>query len=131
MIIKKKLLLKGLHCANCAAKIERAVQKLNIIEEASYNFNNSTLIINLEETHKDSIIKTIQEIVDRIEPGVKVIDRENLKRTVVHAPVKNSNNLKMQNNKEENLKLDKKKIVMSIIMIIVMDTVMMEKIVTS
>ncbi|WP_434291495.1 heavy metal translocating P-type ATPase [Clostridium botulinum] len=108
MIIKKKLLLKGLHCANCAAKIERAVQKLNIIEEANYNFNNSTLIINLEETHKDSIIKTIQEIVDRIEPGVKVIDKENLKRTVVHAPVKNSSNLKMQNNKEENLKLDKK-----------------------
>lgn len=108
MIIKKKLLLKGLHCANCAAKIERAVQKLNIIEEANYNFNNSTLIINLEETHKDSIIKTIQEIVDRIEPGVNVIDKENLKRTVVHAPVKNSSNLKMQNNKEENLKLDKK-----------------------
>ncbi|MFV3011231.1 heavy metal translocating P-type ATPase [Clostridium botulinum] len=108
MIIKKKLLLKGLHCANCAAKIERAVQKLNIIEEANYNFNNSTLIINLEETHKDSIIKTIQEIADRIEPGVKVIDKENLKRTVVHAPVKNSSNLKMQNNKEENLKLDKK-----------------------
>ncbi|WP_434282490.1 heavy metal translocating P-type ATPase [Clostridium botulinum] len=108
MIIKKKLILKGLHCANCAAKIERAVQKLNIIEEANYNFNNSTLIINLEETHKDSIIKTIQEIVDRIEPGVKVIDKEKLKRTVVHAPVKNSSNLKMQNNKEENLKLDKK-----------------------
>ncbi|EQB3100914.1 heavy metal translocating P-type ATPase [Clostridium botulinum] len=108
MIIKKKLLLKGLHCANCATKIERAVQKLNIIEEANYNFNNSTLIINLEETHKDSIIKTIQEIVDRIEPGVKVVDKENLKRTVVHAPVKNSSNLKMQNNKEENLKLDKK-----------------------
>ncbi|MBD5644120.1 cadmium-translocating P-type ATPase [Clostridium botulinum] len=108
MIIKKKLLLKGLHCANCATKIERAVQKLNIIEEANYNFNNSTLIINLEETHKDSIIKTIQEIVDRIEPGVKVIDKENLKRTVVHAPVKNSSNLKMENNKEENLKLDKK-----------------------
>ncbi|NFI09202.1 cadmium-translocating P-type ATPase [Clostridium botulinum] len=108
MIMKKKLLLKGLHCANCAAKIERAVQKLNIIEEANYNFNNSTLIINLEETHKDSIIKTIQEIVDRIEPGVKVIDKENLKRTVVHTPVKNSNNLKMENNKEENLKLDKK-----------------------
>ncbi|MCJ8170994.1 heavy metal translocating P-type ATPase [Clostridium botulinum] len=108
MIIKKKLLLKGLHCANCATKIERAVQKLNIIEEANYNFNNSTLIINLEETHKDSIIKTIQEIVDRIEPGVKVVDKENLKRTVVHTPVKNSSNLKMQNNKEENLKLDKK-----------------------
>ncbi|AVQ47204.1 heavy metal translocating P-type ATPase [Clostridium botulinum] len=108
MIIKKKLLLKGLHCANCAAKIERAVQKLDVIEEANYNFNNSTLIINLEEIHKDSIIKTVQEIVDRIEPGVKVIDKENLKRKVVQAPVKNSNNLNMQNNKEENLKLDKK-----------------------
>ncbi|NFG97316.1 cadmium-translocating P-type ATPase [Clostridium sporogenes] len=108
MIIKKKLLLKGLHCANCAAKIERAVQKLDVIEEATYNFNNSTLIINLEEVHKDSIIKTVQEIVDRIEPGVKVIDKENLKRKVVQAPVKNSNNLNVQNNKEENLKLDKK-----------------------
>ncbi|APF28197.1 cadmium-translocating P-type ATPase [Clostridium sporogenes] len=108
MIIKKKLLLKGLHCANCAAKIERAVQKLDVIEEATYNFNNSTLIINLEEVHKDSIIKTVQEIVDRIEPGVKVIDKENLKRKVVQAPVKNSNNLNVQNNKEENLKSDKK-----------------------
>ncbi|EPY2278228.1 heavy metal translocating P-type ATPase [Clostridium sporogenes] len=108
MIIKKKLLLKGLHCANCAAKIERAVQKLDVIEEATYNFNNSTLMINLEEVHKDSIIKTVQEIVDRIEPGVKVIDKENLKKKVVQASVKNSNNLNMQNNKEENLKLNKK-----------------------
>ncbi|EPY2274441.1 heavy metal translocating P-type ATPase [Clostridium sporogenes] len=108
MIIKKKLLLKGLHCANCAAKIERAVQKLDVIEEATYNFNNSTLMINLEEVHKDSIIKTVQEIVDRIEPGVRVIDKENLKRKVAQAPVKDSNNLNMQNNKEENLKLDKK-----------------------
>ncbi|MGO5074066.1 heavy metal translocating P-type ATPase [Clostridium sporogenes] len=108
MIIKKKLLLKGLHCANCAVKIERAVQKLDVIEEATYNFNNSTLMINLEEVHKDSIIKTVQEIVDRIEPGVKVIDKENLKKKVVQASVKNGNNLNMQNNKEENLKLNKK-----------------------
>ncbi|NFP91859.1 heavy metal translocating P-type ATPase [Clostridium sporogenes] len=109
MIIKKKLLLKGLHCANCAAKIERAVQKLDIIEEANYNFNNSTLIISLEETHKDSIIKTVQEIVDRIEPGVKVIDKENLKRKVSHAPIKNSNNLNLQNNNKLDLKNNKDK----------------------
>ncbi len=37
-----------------------------------------------------------------------MIDKENLKRKVVQAPVKNSNNLNVQNNKEENLKLDKK-----------------------
>ncbi|EJO5348373.1 cadmium-translocating P-type ATPase [Clostridium botulinum] len=108
MMIKKKLLLKGLHCANCAAKIERAVQKLDIIDEANYNFNNSTLIINLEETHKDIIIKTIQEIVDRIEPGVKVIDKENLKRKVAYSQIKNTNNFKIQNIKQDNLKLNKK-----------------------
>ncbi|MDU6877689.1 heavy metal translocating P-type ATPase [Clostridium tepidum] len=105
MIVKKKLLLKGLCCANCAAKIERAVQKLDIIENATYNFNNSTLIINLEEDNKDIIIKKVQEIVDRIEPGVKVIDKENLKRKAVSAPIKNSNKLNVQNNK--NLKIDK------------------------
>ncbi len=108
MVIKKKLLLKGLCCANCAAKIERAVQKLDIIDNATYNFNNSTLIINLEEDNKDVIIKKVQEIVDRIEPGgVKVIDKENLKRKAVSAPIKNSNNLNVSNNKDKNFKVDK------------------------
>ena len=37
-VMKKKFILKGLDCADCAAKMERAINKLDGVKEATVNF---------------------------------------------------------------------------------------------
>ncbi len=77
---KKVLVLMGLDCANCAAKIEKEVQNLSGIKAASVDFVSKKIFI---ETHSknnlEEIIDEIRKIVKRIEPDVKVIEAENKK----------------------------------------------------
>ena len=61
---KIKYLLKGLHCAGCAAKIQNTLSKTKGLENAALNFAAGTLSINPQYFHQ------AQEIIDSIEPGV-------------------------------------------------------------
>ncbi|WP_238884215.1 heavy metal translocating P-type ATPase [Clostridium sp. YIM B02551] len=68
-----KLILEGLDCANCAAKIESRVNALEEVEEASLNFSSNTLAISPKEaTNLDLIKNKVEEIVIKLEPHVKV-----------------------------------------------------------
>lgn len=72
-----KLILSGLDCANCANKIETKVNNLDGINEATLNFATSTLIIKLNGTiEREDAIKEIKSIVNKLEPGVKVFDKD-------------------------------------------------------
>lgn len=72
-----KLILSGLDCANCANKIETKVNNLNGVKEATLNFATSTLIIELNGTiEREDAIKEIKSIVNKLEPGVKVFDKD-------------------------------------------------------
>lgn len=72
-----KLILSGLDCANCANKIETKVNNLDGINEATLNFATSTLIIELNGTiEREDAIKEIKSIVNKLEPGVKVFDKD-------------------------------------------------------
>lgn len=68
-----KLQLKGLGCANCAAKIEKRVNDLEEVKEATVNFSMASLIIEKkEDADKNELIKKVKEIVISIEPDVVV-----------------------------------------------------------
>ncbi|HZK34866.1 MAG TPA: heavy metal translocating P-type ATPase [Bacillota bacterium] len=74
---KKKFILKGLGCANCAAKIEDNIGRLDAVNMASVNFAEGSLTIEL--AGKDRYPQTLAQIrkmVDSIEPGVKVSDHD-------------------------------------------------------
>lgn len=75
VLIKQSFILKGLGCSNCAAKIERAVNDLPYVIKAELNFATSKISIELSEDQR-SILSTVQEIADRIEPGITVIDTD-------------------------------------------------------
>jgi Cd2+/Zn2+-exporting ATPase len=62
--------LEGLHCAGCAKKIENAVQRMEGVAQASLDFANANLLVELHE-HQDpmQIVTQIEEIMARIEPG--------------------------------------------------------------
>lgn len=76
-----KLYLDGLDCANCAAKIEDKVNKLDEVEEASLNFSSGTLTILPKDIEsRESIIDKARDIVIKLEPHVKVIHEERKKQ---------------------------------------------------
>ena len=71
--MKKKFVLEGLGCANCASKMETAINKLSGVKEASVNFMTQKLIIEVEEDRISTIITEIEGIVKRIEPDTRVV----------------------------------------------------------
>lgn len=70
---KVELVLTGLNCASCAAKIEDKVQKLPEVLRANLNFPMRKLVLELAE-HADlgEVLPQIQKDSDLIEPGVQV-----------------------------------------------------------
>ncbi|WNY28398.1 Potassium-transporting ATPase ATP-binding subunit [Methanimicrococcus stummii] len=74
-MIQKEYLLKGLDCANCAAKIEIAVGKLDGVSEATVNFATETLIVNLKEEYAGDILPKIEKTVHSIESDVTVSEK--------------------------------------------------------
>lgn len=84
-ILKKELLLEGLCCGNCAAKIERESNNIDGVKSAVVDFVSTKLIIEMDNlSKKNHIVEKVKEIVARIEPDVKVIEMENEKRTSKH-----------------------------------------------
>lgn len=64
--------LTGLCCANCAAKIERLVGKLDTVQEATLNFMTSKLIVDIDDTSMGETEEKIMDIVKKVEPDVVV-----------------------------------------------------------
>lgn len=66
--MKKKFILEGLDCANCAAKIEKAINELDGVKEATVNFMTTKLVIDGEDEKMQTIIEAVEKIVKNIEP---------------------------------------------------------------
>lgn len=76
---KKVLILMGLGCANCAAKIEKEVRNLAGVKSVTVDFAGQKLIV--ESSSKQELQRIIDEaakIVKKIEPGVKVTEENRL-----------------------------------------------------
>jgi cation transport ATPase len=67
--MKYKFKIKGLDCANCAAELERAIQK---IDEAAISFMTEKLVIECEEENKEEVMKKVQKVVKREEPDCTI-----------------------------------------------------------
>jgi len=68
--MKKKFILKGLGCANCAAKMEEAINKLDGVQEATVNFFTQKLTIVGEDDKMPTIVEESKKIIKKIEPQV-------------------------------------------------------------
>ena len=71
----KEFLIKGLHCASCAAKIESKVAGLSFIKGSVMNFATSTLTVEVSENNVDTVIDAVQKIADQVEPGAIVEEK--------------------------------------------------------
>jgi len=68
--MKKKFILEGLECANCAAKMEKAINELDGVKEATVNFMTQKLVIEGEDEKMLTIVQVAEKIVKDIESHV-------------------------------------------------------------
>lgn len=105
-IIKKELILEGLDCANCAAKIETKVNDIDGVSSANMNFVTKTLSIEIENEDKvEPIIAETNSIVNRLEPDVIVKEKNIVKNQEKEHGHEHHHSHGEENNKEEILKL--------------------------
>jgi len=77
---KKVLILEGLDCANCAAKIEAQTQSLEGVNSATVDFVTKKLTIEaVDKKEFGKILGEVTSIVNKLEPDVKIVDAEKKK----------------------------------------------------
>lgn len=72
--MKKKYKIEGLDCANCAAKIEEAISKLEGVNSVRVSFLSEKVKFDLaDDIDLEDLIAKSNEIADKIEPGSKIL----------------------------------------------------------
>ena len=66
--MKKIIKLEGLCCANCAAKIEEGVKKLDGVNSASLSFMTQRLIMEVEDGREDELVESARAVAAKVEP---------------------------------------------------------------
>ena len=71
--MKKKFKLMDLDCANCAAKMEDAIKKLDGVNDATVSFMMQKLTLDADDDRFDEILKEASEICKKVEPDCKIV----------------------------------------------------------
>ena len=75
--MRKVFKLQDLECANCAAKMEDAIKKIDGVNTASMSFMTQKLVIDADpdvfETHADEILDEAEKICHKIEPDMVIL----------------------------------------------------------
>ena len=71
--MKKKFKLMDLDCANCAAKMEDAIKKIDGVNDATVSFIMQKLTLDADDDRFDEILKEAEEICKKVEPDCKIV----------------------------------------------------------
>ena len=70
--MKKTFMLDNLDCANCAAKIEKAIQKIDGVQSATVSFFAQKLVLEADDGRWNEIVDEVCRTVQRVEPDCSV-----------------------------------------------------------
>lgn len=71
--MKKKFNLEDLDCANCAAKMEEAIKKLDGVHDASVSFMTQKLVIDADDARFDEIMEEVVKVCQKVEPDCTIL----------------------------------------------------------
>ncbi len=71
--MKKKFKLQDLDCANCAAKMEAGIKKINGVQDASVSFMTQKMMIEAQEEDFDRIMQEVVKVCAKVEPDCKIL----------------------------------------------------------
>lgn len=70
--MKKVYRLENLDCANCAAKMEAAIQKLDGVQSATVSFMTQKLTLDADDARFDEILQKVVATAKKIEPDCEL-----------------------------------------------------------
>lgn len=71
--MKKTYKMRDLDCANCAAKMEDAIRKLDGVQEVSISFMTQKLTIQADEDRLDEIMRQAVKACKKVEPDCEIV----------------------------------------------------------
>ncbi|MCI5935147.1 MAG: cation transporter [Lachnospiraceae bacterium] len=71
--MKKKFKLQDLDCANCAAKMEEAIKKIDGVSDASVSFMTQKMTIETDDERFDAIMDEVARVCAKVEPDCKIL----------------------------------------------------------
>lgn len=71
--MKKTFRLRDLDCANCAAKMENAINKLDGVQNATVSFMTQRLTLEADDDRFDEVLKKAVRVCKKVEPDCTVL----------------------------------------------------------
>ena len=71
--MKKVFKLIDLDCANCAAKMERAIAQLDGVQKVTVSFLAQKLTLEADDARFDEIVQNMVKCVKKVEPDCEVV----------------------------------------------------------
>jgi copper chaperone CopZ len=71
--MKKIIKLQDLDCANCAAKIENAIAKLDGVTDVKVNFVSQKMTLEAPDERFDKVLAEVKKTAQKIEPDLVIL----------------------------------------------------------
>lgn len=71
--MKKSFKLRDLDCANCAAKMEDAIRKLDGVNSATVSFMTQKLTLDADDARFDEILQQAAKVCKKVEPDCTIV----------------------------------------------------------
>ena len=73
--MKKSFTMIDLDCANCAAKMEKAILKIEGVKSATVSFFAQKLVLEADDDRFDEVLRAACAAVHKVDPDCKVVLR--------------------------------------------------------
>jgi len=70
--MKKRFSLTDLDCANCAAKMEAAIKRIDGVKDASVSFMTQKMTVEADDARFDEIMDRVAAVCRRVEPDCEI-----------------------------------------------------------
>lgn len=71
--MKKIYKMQNLDCANCAAKMEAAISKIDGVDSCSISFMTQKMTLEVDESKLDTVLTAAQNAVKKVDRACKII----------------------------------------------------------
>lgn len=71
--MKKTYKLIDLDCANCAAKMENAIKKIDGVADATVSFMTQRMTVDADEARFEQIMDQIVAVCKKVEPDCQIV----------------------------------------------------------
>ena len=71
--MKKTYAMENLDCANCAAKMEKAILKIDGVKSATVSFFAQKLVLEAEDDKLESVLQAACAAVKKVDPDCRIV----------------------------------------------------------